>query len=216
MTMKKKFKIPIAAEGLKLIILMIIFSACMFISGYNVIGAISLIITLFLIFFFRDPNRDVPHGDHIIVSPADGKIVSIKEIFENDYLHLNVKRISIFLSVFNVHINRIPIGGKVEHVQYNPGKFHIAALEKASLENEQTAIVISDRQTRILVKQIAGIIARRIACYVKPGDMVQKGARYGMIYFGSRTDIFLPKDAEIKVKLGDSVKGAKDIIAILK
>lgn len=216
MTMKKKFKIPIAAEGLKLIILMIIFSACMFISGYNVIGAISLIITLFFIFFFRDPNRDVPHGDHIIVSPADGKIVSIKEIFENDYLHLNVKRISIFLSVFNVHINRIPIGGQVEHVQYNPGKFHIAALEKASLENEQTAIVISDRQTRILVKQIAGIIARRIACYVKPGDMVQKGARYGMIYFGSRTDIFLPKDAEIKVKLGDKVKGAKDLIAILK
>ena len=115
-----------------------------------------------------------------------------------------------------MHINRIPIGGQVEHVQYNPGKFHIAALEKASLENEQTAIVISDRQTRILVKQIAGIIARRIACYVKPGDMVQKGARYGMIYFGSRTDIFLPKDAEIKVKLGDKVKGAKDIVAILK
>jgi len=214
--MEKKFKIPIAVEGLKLIILAIIFSALMFLLKYNIAGVILLIIILFFIFFFRDPNRETPAGDNLIVSPADGKIVTVKDIFENDYLQLDTKRISIFLSVLNVHINRIPISGRVESVKHNPGKFHIAALEKASLENEQTAVVISNGHEKILLKQIAGIIARRIACRLQPGDIIQKGDRYGMIYFGSRVDIFLPSNAEIKVKLGDKVKGAKDIIAILK
>jgi phosphatidylserine decarboxylase len=214
--MKNNFKLPLAPEGLKLIILMIILSIVLFVSQWNIAGIILSIVTLFFMFFFRDPGRAVPKEDNVVVSPADGKIVAVKDVFEDDYLHLHVKRVSIFLSVFNVHINRIPFSGRAEHVRYVPGKFHIAAVEKASLENEQTAIVISGEQRKILVKQIAGILARRIACSVKPGDIVQKGARYGMIYFGSRTDIFLPKDAEITVKLGDSVKGAQDIIAILK
>jgi phosphatidylserine decarboxylase len=209
-------KMPIATEGLKLIIPFAIFTILMFVLGWNILGFILLIITLFIAFFFRDPRREVPQGKSIVVSPADGKIVAVRDIIENDHLQQAVRQISIFLSIFNVHVNRVPVSGKIESFKYNPGKFHIAAFDKASLENEQTAMVISDGNTKILVKQIAGIIARRIACYVHPGDIVQKGERYGLIYFGSRVDIFLPPDAEIKVKMGDRVKGAINIIALLK
>jgi phosphatidylserine decarboxylase len=127
-----------------------------------------------------------------------------------------VKQISIFLSVFNVHVNRAPIGGAIEIVKYNPGKFHVASVDKASLDNEQTAMVIASGKDKILVKQIAGLIARRIVCYARPGDTIKAGERYGLIRFGSRVDIFLPKTAEIKVKLGDRIKGAQDVIAVLR
>lgn len=150
-----------------------------------------------------------------MASPADGKVVAVVKTYQKDYLHQYVWQISIFLSVFNVHVNRAPIGGAIETVKYNPGKFHIAALPKASLENEQTSMVIADGRSKILVKQIAGILARRIICYVKQGDVVEKGQRYGLICFGSRVDIFLPENCEIRVKVGDRVKGARDIIAVL-
>lgn len=214
--MIKNTRMPIAAEGLKLIIVLIILTALTFLLAWKVAGFILLAITLFVLFFFRDPERISPEGIGLVVSPADGKVVVIEDIYEPDYLKQNVKQISIFLSVFNVHVNRVPISGTIEIVKYNPGKFHIAAVAKASLENEQTAMVIADGNRKILVKQIAGFIARRIICYVQPGDVIKKGERYGLICFGSRVDIFLPKDSEIKVKLGDRVKGAKDIIAFLK
>jgi len=214
--MNRETKIPIAVEGWKLIIPLAVLTTLLFVFRWEVSGFILLVITLFIVFFFRDPRREVPSGNGLVVSPADGKVVVIKQVLENDYLHQSVMQISIFLSVFNVHVNRVPVSGKIECVKYNPGKFHIAAVEKASLENEQTAIVIADMNRKILVKQIAGMIARRIACYVQPGDTVQQGERYGLIFFGSRVDIFVPAGSEIKVKLGDRVKGAKDIIAILK
>lgn len=214
--MSSKTGIPIAFEGLKLIIPLAVLTIVIFLLKWIIAGFILLVITLFVLFFFRDPQRTVPEGGSAVVAPADGKVVVIKDIYENNYLHQNVKQISIFLSVFNVHVNRAPVSGLIETVKYNPGKFHIAALEKASLENEQTAMVIMDGNRKILVKQIAGIIARRIICYVQPGDVVKKGDRYGLICFGSRADIFLPANSEIKVKLGDSVKGARDIIALLK
>jgi phosphatidylserine decarboxylase len=131
-------------------------------------------------------------------------------------LKQDVKQISIFLSVFNVHVNRSPFGGTVETVKYNPGKFHVASVDKASLDNEQTSMVISDGIHKILVKQIAGLIARRIVCYAKAGDKIDVGERYGLIRFGSRVDIFLPKGVDLKVKVGDRIKGAGDIIAVLK
>ena len=214
--MIKENGMPIAIEGLKLIIPSAILAALMFIFNWNIVGFIMLIVTFFLLFFFRDPQREVSQGNGIVVSPADGVVVVIKDIHEKDYLQQDTKQISIFLSIFNVHVNRIPVSGKIESINYNPGKFHIAYLDKASLENEQTAMVITSEGKKMLVKQIAGMIARRIACYVQPGDTVQKGERYGLIYFGSRVDIFLPADSKIKVKLGDKLKGAKDIIAVLK
>jgi len=214
--MMKDNKIPVAVEGWLFILPLAILTLLLFIFGWVITGFILLTLTLFVLFFFRDPKRTVPEGKNVVVSPADGKIVAIKYIDEPDYLHQSVWQISIFLSIFNVHVNRAPVGGTIEMVKYNPGKFHIAAVAKASLENEQTAIVIADGNRKILVKQIAGFIARRIVCYAKPGDVIKKGERYGIIRFGSRVDIFLPKDSEIKVKLGDRVKGARNIIALLK
>ncbi len=214
--MNSKNAIPVAFEGLKLIIPLAVLTIVLMWLEWIIAGFILLALTLFVLFFFRDPRRRTPEGENVVVSPADGKVIVIKDIYEPDYLQQNVKQISIFLSVFNVHVNRAPIGGTIEIVKYNPGKFHIAALDKASLENEQTATVIADGKTKMLVKQIAGILARRIICYVQPGDVVKRGERYGLICFGSRVDIFLPIDSEIKVKLGDKIKGARDIIALLK
>lgn len=214
--MMKNYGIPVASEGWPFIVPLAIVTALLFAFGWRNTGIVVLVLTLFVLFFFRDPERPVAEGKGVVVSPADGKVIVIKDIYEPTYLKQDVKQISIFLSVFNVHVNRAPVEGTVELVKYNPGKFHVASVDKASLDNEQTAMVIANGKDKILVKQIAGLIARRIVCYAKPGDAIKRGERYGLIRFGSRTDIFLPKDAEIRVKLGDRVKGARDIIGVLK
>ena len=214
--MMKNYGIPVASEGWPFIIPLAIVTALLFALGWKNTAVVSLALTLFVLYFFRDPERTVPQGAGAVVSPADGRVIVVKDIFEPTYLKQEVKQISIFLSVFNVHVNRSPISGTVETVKYNPGKFHVASVDKASLDNEQTAMVISDGKHKVLVKQIAGLIARRIVCYAKPGDAIRTGERYGLIRFGSRVDIFLPKDADLKVKVGDRVTGARDIIAVLK
>jgi len=214
--MMKNYGIPIAAEGWPFIIPLSIVTGLLFALGWKNTAYLSLMLTLFVLFFFRDPERTIPSGAGVVVSPADGKVIVIKDIYEPSYLKQDVKQISIFLSVFNVHVNRSPLGGAVEIVKYNPGKFHVASVDKASLDNEQTAMVIASGKDKILVKQIAGLIARRIVCYARPGDTIKTGERYGLIRFGSRVDIFLPRTAEIKVKLGDRVKGAQDVIGVLK
>lgn len=214
--MMKNYGIPVAAEGWPFIIPLAMVTALLFALGWRNTGIVLLVLTLFVLFFFRDPERAVPPGEDVVVSPADGRVIVIKDTYEPDYLKQDVKQISIFLSVFNVHVNRAPIGGSVEVVKYNPGKFHVASVDKASLVNEQTSMVIATGKNKILVKQIAGLIARRIVCYARPGDMIKTGERYGLIRFGSRVDMFLPKNAELRVKLGDKVGGARDVIAVLK
>jgi phosphatidylserine decarboxylase len=214
--MMKNYGIPVASEGWPFIIPLAVVTAFLFAMGWKNTGVGALVLTLFVLFFFRDPERKVPQGRDLVVSPADGKVIVVKDIFEPTYLKQDVKQISIFLSVFNVHVNRSPIDGTVELVKYNPGKFHVASVDKASLDNEQTAMVVASGQYKILVKQIAGLIARRIVCYAKAGDTIKRGDRYGLIRFGSRVDIFLPKSAEIKVKPGDRIKGARDVIAVIK
>jgi phosphatidylserine decarboxylase len=214
--MMKNYGIPVASEGWPFIIPLALVTALLFAFGWRNTAVLSLVVTLFVLFFFRDPERMVPEGRDVVVSPADGKVIVVKDVFEPDYLKQDMKQISIFLSVFNVHVNRSPCSGTVELVKYNPGKFHVASVDKASLDNEQTAMVIGDGKHKIVVKQIAGLIARRIICYAKAGDMIKAGERYGLIRFGSRVDIFLPKTADIRVKVGDRVKGARDIIGVLK
>ena len=214
--MMKNYGIPVASEGWPFIIPLAIVTALLFSLGWKNTAVVSLLLTLFVLYFFRDPERAVPQDAGAVVSPADGKVIVVKNIFEPTYLKQEVKQISIFLSVFNVHVNRSPISGTVETVTYNPGKFHVASVDKASLDNEQTAMVISDGKHKVLVKQIAGLIARRILCYAEPGVAIRTGERYGLIRFGSRVDIFLPMDADLKVKVGDRVTGARDIIAVLK
>ncbi len=213
--MMKNYGIPVAAEGWPFIIPLAIVTIVLFAFGWKNTAFVSLVLTLFVLFFFRDPDRAIPEGKGIVVSPADGKVIVIKDIYEPAYLKQEVKQISIFLSVFNVHVNRAPIGGAVEVVKYNPGKFHVASVDKASLDNEQTAMLIASGKDKVLVKQIAGLIARRIICYARPGDTIKTGERYGLIRFGSRVDLFLPRTAEIKVKLGDRVRGAQDVIGVL-
>ena len=214
--MVKNYGIPVASEGWPFIFPLAIVTTLLFAVGWKTVGFVSLLLTLFVLFFFRDPERLVPQGKRVVVSPADGKVIVVKDIYEPYYLKKDVKQISIFLSVFNVHVNRTPYGGTVEMVKYNPGRFHVASVDKASLDNEQTAMVIVDGKDKVLVKQIAGLIARRIICYAKPGDTLKTGERFGLIRFGSRVDIFLPSDAELKVKVGDRIKGARDVIGVLK
>lgn len=186
-----------------------------------VVTVITVLIGLFSLFnmyFFRDPQRTVPADPRAIVSPADGKVVQIVTEREDEFFRQEVTRVSIFLSVFNVHVNRIPISGRVEYFRYIPGKFLAAFKEKASLENEQTAIgIVGEDGRRVMFKQIAGIIARRIVCDVREGYRVTIGERMGMIRYGSRVDVFLdPAKVALKVKLGDRVKGAESIIGVFK
>jgi phosphatidylserine decarboxylase len=214
--MMKNYGIAVAAEGWPFILPLAALTGVLFALGWRNTAIVALVLTLFVLFFFRDPQRPVPQGTGVVVSPADGKVIVVKDVFEPDYLKQDVKQISIFLSVFNVHVNRVPIAGTVEVVKYHPGKFLAAWDDKASLDNEQTAMVITDGRNRVLVKQIAGLIARRIVCYTKPGDTVKTGERYGLIRFGSRVDIFLPKDADLMVKVGDRIKGSRDVLGVLK
>lgn len=172
-----------------------------------------LVFGLFSIWFFRDPEREVPFHSNAIVSPADGTVIKIENVKDERYLMGESKKISIFMSIFNVHVNRIPFDGVVEDVRYNPGKFLVASRDKASDVNEQNAVVLnSDGKGKIAFVQIAGFVARRIVCHLNKGDRVSRGARFGMIRFGSRLDVYLPQNVQISVLTGDKVKAGKTII----
>lgn len=175
-----------------------------------------IILTLFVIAFFRNPNRTIPGNPKAVVSPADGRVIEIAKVQEKSFLNAEVIKISVFMSVFNVHVNRVPMAGKVVKVKYFPGKFFVASLDKASSENERNALVIENKEgEKILVVQIAGIVARRIVCYTVKGDVLDKGVRFGLIRFGSRLDLYLPVDSDIKVSPGDRVKGGETVMGVL-
>ena len=173
------------------------------------------VLLLFIIFFFRDPDRVTPEGEGLVISAADGKVVLIKEVNFPDLSDENLIQVSVFLSIFNVHVNRIPISGVVDEIKYYPGKFFAAWNEKASLENEQTLISIDSGTKKIYFKQIAGLIARRIIWKLESGQSVSAGDRFGLIRFGSRVDILLPLGSEIRVKVGDNVKGGETVIGVI-
>lgn len=153
-------------------------------------------------------------GENVILSGADGKVIMIKPFDNLEFMSTGGTLVSVFMSVFSVHVNRAPISGEVKYVKYNQGKFLTAFKDKASLENEQTELGIENDHGRIILKQIAGIVARRIVCKVKPGDSVKAGQRFGMIKFGSRVDLFLPKNVEVKVKLNQKVRAGETIIGV--
>ena len=165
-----------------------------------------VLLAAFCLYFFRDPDRDIPAGP-VAVAPADGKVVAVKP----DAAGAN--RISIFLNIFDVHVNRTPIAGKIMCVKYQKGRFLVASKEQASHSNEQNTITVESNGTRVVFKQIAGLIARRIICYKKPGDMVDAGERIGLIKFGSRVDVFLGPEWEITVKVGERVSAGSTVIA---
>lgn len=173
------------------------------------------VIALWVVYFFRDPERTGERGDKLVVSPADGRISHIVEVDEAAYIHGKAIRISVFMNIFNVHVNRYPVSGKVRYLHYNPGKFLNAAAEKSSLENEQMSVGIDTGGRRILVRQIAGLIARRIVTYSKDGDRVEQGTRFGLIRFGSRVDVFVPPDSKVLVKIGDKPAAGTTVLAEL-
>ena len=171
----------------------------------DVLFAFALFIVLFTLYFFRDPDRTTPQMDGVVFSPADGKIVLVKKVDEQKFLKGPGTQISIFMSPLNVHVNRIPISGKVEHAEYIKGKYLVAFDDKASTENERNEIGIESKFGRVLYTQIAGYVARRIVSELKTGDSVTVGRRFGMIKFGSRVDVIVPADWNVQVKAGDKV-----------
>jgi phosphatidylserine decarboxylase len=199
-----------AREGYPFLLPLLIVAGLSFYAGMNGLGILFLLLALFVACFFRDPERRIPSDESLIVSPADGKIVGIGAGPEG------TTRVSIFLSVFNVHINRAPLGGEVVSVRYQPGRFKAAFDPAASVENEQNVLVIRSGSARITFSQIAGILARRIVCWKKAGDLVAKGERIGLIKFGSRVDLFLPDHVALSVNLGDKVRGGSSVIGRIK
>jgi phosphatidylserine decarboxylase len=173
------------------------------------------VVALWVAYFFRDPERSGPRGERVVIAPADGKVVLIQEVDEPAFMGGRTKRISIFMNVFNVHVNRYPVSGTVRYVKYNPGKFLNAAVEKSSLENEQMSVGIETGGGRVLVRQIAGLIARRIVTYSKEGEQVEQAQRMGLIRFGSRVDVFLPLDAVVRAKIGDMTVAGTTVIGEL-
>jgi phosphatidylserine decarboxylase len=181
---------------------------------FGVLGLLLLCLVLTLA-FFRDPERLTPFGDSLVIAPADGKIVQIIDVQDPEYLGGAGIQVSIFMSPLNVHVNRYPVSGRVDYVKHYPGEYFAAYEEKASLRNEQTHIGIDHKGKRILLKQIAGMIARRIVAEVSVGDQAIAGERFGMIKFGSRVDIIMPRDSELKVKLGERTLAGSTVIAVL-
>ena len=181
-----------------------------------IIFAVTLLLFLFIISFFRIPNRLLTDDEEQIICPADGKVVVIEETTETEFLKDKRIQLSVFMSPVNVHINRNPITGVIKYFKYNPGKYLVAWHPKSSTENERTTIVIENSDgVAVLFRQIAGALARRIVWYVKEGDKVEQGQQFGFIKFGSRVDVFLPIGSQIKVELGQVVKGGRTILAEL-
>jgi phosphatidylserine decarboxylase len=174
------------------------------------------VIALWVAYFFRDPERTGQRGADIIVAPADGKLIMITEVDEPSFVGGRAQRLSIFMNVFNVHVNRYPVDGVVKYVHYNKGKFLNAAAEKSSLENEQSSVGIEAGHNRILVRQIAGLVARRIVTYSQLGQAVKQGERMGIIRFGSRVDVFIPMDARLEVPLGTLTTAGTTVLAKLQ
>jgi phosphatidylserine decarboxylase len=202
----------IAREGWSFLGIAIVFAAMA--SFFSAAWSIPFwIIALFVLQFFRDPARVVPQKANAVLSPADGRIVVVEKT-QDPYASREALKISVFMNVFNVHSNRAPVDGEIEKVQYFPGKFVNADLDKASIENERNALTITatNGQTVTCV-QVAGLIARRILCYVKPGDRLVRGQRYGFIRFGSRVDVYLPVSATPKVMVGEKVSATETILA---
>lgn len=193
-------------EGLPFVIVPALIVAVSAILQLWIVSAIFLLLALFMIYFFRDPDRVVPTGKGLIVSAADGRVTKVQESADG-------KLVSVFLSPFDVHINRAPIAGRIEKIEYTKGKKIPATNNDASLVNERNSLVFDADGVQVTCTQIAGILARRIVCWASTGDDLERGQRFGLIKFSSRTDLLMPADVEIKVKLGDKVRGGETVIA---
>jgi len=181
--------------------------------AYWALAAAGTLSAVWVAYFFRDPERTGPRGSNLVIAPADGVVLPVAEVDEPTFIAGRALRISIFMNVFDVHVNRYPVSGTVRHVDYNRGKFLHAASDKASLDNEQRSVGIETGTRRVLVRQIAGLVARRIVTYSQPGDSATQGQRMGIIRFGSRVDVFVPPGTRIRVREGERVRAGSTTIA---
>lgn len=207
--------IPIAREGWPFILTPLSLAAILWMGGWQAGGVVASVLAALVAGFFRDPPRDIPKGEGLILAPADGTVVEVTRYPGNE-LDGAATQISIFLSVLDVHINRAPFSAVVEKVEYRPGTFRLAWEPLASAGNEQNLIVLKAPEGRLVVKQIAGFLARRIVCRVVPGQKLEAGERIGMIRFGSRVDLIVPARAELSVERGDRVKGGISVVGALR
>jgi len=213
----KSRHIPFASEGIPYVAASAFVALITAILGHCIVAWLFLFVTLLVGHFFRDPERVIPTGDSDIVAPADGKVIAIEKVREDRFIHGPCLKIGIFLSVFDVHVNRIPYSGVVQGIEYRKGKYLAANLPRAGSENEQSWLWIrTDAEADIVVVQVAGLIARRIVCWPTLGDRVVRGERYGMIRFGSRTDLYVPADSDLLVSKGDRVAGGETVLCRLK
>lgn len=213
----KLVSFPIHKEGYKFILIFAVATIFLLLIS-DLLGIVGIVLTLWCIFFFRDPERIIPVDENVIVSPADGVVTrveyGVEPPVEADFDSEKVNKISVFLNVFNVHVNRVPVSGTIEKVVYSPGKFLSANLDEASYENERSLAVLKTKEgEKIAFAQVAGLVARRIVSELKEGQIVKTGDRYGIIRFGSRADIYLPEDIQIKVLVGQTMVGGETVIA---
>lgn len=208
--------VPIVKEGLPFLFIAGLATAGFFAGGLWPVGVLFLLLTAFIGFFFRNPERLPPIGETMIASPADGKVIFVGEATENEFLKEPRQKISIFMSLWDVHVNRVPVDGTVRNMRHHRGRFMAAWEDRASDENERNAMLIEapNGQSVVLV-QVAGLVARRIVCYPAVGSYILRGQRMGLIRFGSRCDLYLPKGAKIAVKVGDKVLGGETILGEL-
>jgi phosphatidylserine decarboxylase len=199
----------IVRDAFPFLIPLLVLAAGAFWLGMTAVAIVALLLALFVAFFFRNPHRDIPSDPNVIVSPADGKVVQIRRVG-------NVTQLSIFLSLFNVHVNRSPIAGRIESIQYKKGSFKAAFNHAASVENERNMIMVDNGRIKIVFTQIAGVVARRIVCWKRVGDVVQKGELVGLIRFGSRVDVMFPAGAEATVEVGARVRGGSSPIGMIR
>lgn len=212
----KKPQIPIAREGYPFIFFSSFMTLVFAQADLLWLTLLCLILTAFIMYFFRDPERFIPPKSHVVVSPADGRILYVKKEENSEFSENEVIKISIFMNIFNVHVNRVAIAGTVKKIIYQPGKFYAADTEKAELHNENcTSVIETSNGTTIVVVQIAGLIARRIINWLEVGDIIDKGTRMGLIRFGSRVDLYLPANTVIAVEKGQKVRAGESIIGYL-
>jgi phosphatidylserine decarboxylase len=206
---------PLAREGFPFLFFSALLTLVLWMLGWHLLAILGSLLTLFIAYFFRNPRREIPSEEKAILAPADGRIIHIGECVEDRFLKAKALKVSIFMSVFDVHLNRAPASGSIVERCYNPGKFLVASRDKASLLNEQNALVLeTDDRWRMVFIQIAGLVARRIVCYAKAGDTLRRGEIFGMIRFGSRVDLYLPPDVKPSVRVGQHVKGGESIIGV--
>lgn len=209
-------QVPVAREGYPFVAFAAFVVLVCAILGYDVVAMAGVVATGFILYFFRDPERISPEEGDVLVAPADGKVLSIIKLFDDRFTKEHVYRVSIFMNVFNVHVNRAPFPGVVTKILYQPGSFMAANVDSAALENEYCAMFLTTTSgRRMVVVQIAGLIARRIVCWAGKGDELSRGQRFGLIRFGSRVDLYLPVQAQLEVAVGQKVKAGETVLGYL-